>query len=1011
MSKQSLYIEKSRTLASSENYKLLRSKGMEYIEKLSSAIWTDYNIHDPGVTILEMLCYAITDLGYRTQYTVDDILAEDKSSDTQKLFFTAREILTCSPVTVNDFRKILIDLEGIKNAWLEKADQLEQNIYVNCEESKLTTIAKNEDKFIQLKLSGVYDVVLELEEDDDYGDLNLYSFERTIKTGKTEFTICLVMPSWEYFFKVGNYITDLQIVSIQHAANSQNYSAILKALINGKELMLNAWIKSTGETTGENEASILKELKNGSQSGVLNTYKNKLNRSLQIAGEAYKILHEKRNLCEDFYSFKGIDIEHLLVCADIEVKAETDIEKTLAEIYHEIDKFINPQVRFYTIEELTEKGKTTDQIFEGPALDHGFIDEDELEDSDFTKVVHVSDLVQIIMDIENVIAVKDLIVSNRYKCETLSKGNRWCLKIQKGKTFRLDTEKSQVTFYKGLVPYNADENSVSQKLHDLELTDRPQMLAKEDYDIKVPEGKSQHIKNYYSLQNDFPLCYGIGKEGLMPSVSAERKAQAKQLKGFLLLFDQILADFLEQLAHVKHLFSTNPKLKKTYFSHNMIIDNPAGYNDIPNIHYFFKDFIDTLDLTSADIDDYSTYEIAWTSFISSSINNPAWYNRENILETEKTFEDRRNRFLDHLMARFAEQFTDYVLLMYKIDRKKADSELIEDKIAFLDDYHEVSYNRAKAFNYISSETWNTLNVTGLERRVARILGINNYRRRWLYRSIEDYFEIYTEKDDDSVDEYRFRLPDAEGNIILSGTARYHNKQDAVNEIRQVIKYGRSDNYYEIRETKGGQFYIVLTNGDDVIARLLKYFKTKEKSIEVQESIIRYIEKIIAGTEGFHLIEHVLLRPRTSTDELLRVCVNKDCKNCPGFIDPYSLRATAVVPYWPERFRNFDFRKFFETTIRMEAPAHVHIKICWVTQEQMQIFETAYKKWLSEISSDQPDNKLIRAAQDKLVKILQTLRSVYPETRLYDCEEQDEDGVVLLDHSVLGSISEDENGSM
>ena len=41
----------------------LREMGIEEIQKLSGKIWTDFNLHDPGVTILEQLCYALTDLG------------------------------------------------------------------------------------------------------------------------------------------------------------------------------------------------------------------------------------------------------------------------------------------------------------------------------------------------------------------------------------------------------------------------------------------------------------------------------------------------------------------------------------------------------------------------------------------------------------------------------------------------------------------------------------------------------------------------------------------------------------------------------------------------------------------------------------------------------------------------------------------------------------------------------------------------------------------------------------
>ena len=90
---QSITIQKNPELNPSSDYSLLRQKGLEYIENLGSKLWTDYNIHDPGITILEALCYAITDLGYRTSMDIKDLLAEpdnvDPRNDRQG-FYTAR---------------------------------------------------------------------------------------------------------------------------------------------------------------------------------------------------------------------------------------------------------------------------------------------------------------------------------------------------------------------------------------------------------------------------------------------------------------------------------------------------------------------------------------------------------------------------------------------------------------------------------------------------------------------------------------------------------------------------------------------------------------------------------------------------------------------------------------------------------------------------------------------------------------------------------------------------------
>ena len=57
------------------DFEHLRDLGQEYIEDLSRKIWTDYNIHDPGITIMELLCYAITDLGLRINQPIENLVA------------------------------------------------------------------------------------------------------------------------------------------------------------------------------------------------------------------------------------------------------------------------------------------------------------------------------------------------------------------------------------------------------------------------------------------------------------------------------------------------------------------------------------------------------------------------------------------------------------------------------------------------------------------------------------------------------------------------------------------------------------------------------------------------------------------------------------------------------------------------------------------------------------------------------------------------------------------------
>ena len=94
--------------------------GLDHVRRLSRRLWTDHNIHDPGITTLELLAYALTDLAYRARFPLEDLLATatDNEAAMNGQFARARSILPGRPVTTDDYRKLLIDLPDIKNAWL-----------------------------------------------------------------------------------------------------------------------------------------------------------------------------------------------------------------------------------------------------------------------------------------------------------------------------------------------------------------------------------------------------------------------------------------------------------------------------------------------------------------------------------------------------------------------------------------------------------------------------------------------------------------------------------------------------------------------------------------------------------------------------------------------------------------------------------------------------------------------------------------------------------------------------
>ena len=86
--KENITISKNNTgFPAYLDFDKLRTEGIGYLGTLSGKLWTDHNVHDPGITILEELCYALLDLGYRTNLPVEDILSRnpgDTSKDTSR---------------------------------------------------------------------------------------------------------------------------------------------------------------------------------------------------------------------------------------------------------------------------------------------------------------------------------------------------------------------------------------------------------------------------------------------------------------------------------------------------------------------------------------------------------------------------------------------------------------------------------------------------------------------------------------------------------------------------------------------------------------------------------------------------------------------------------------------------------------------------------------------------------------------------------------------------------------
>jgi hypothetical protein len=569
------------------DYEALRLEGIRQLERLAGTVWTDYNAHDPGITILEQLCYAITDLAYRISYDLRDLIVEPGERPFPHLF-TPAEILPSAPVTTTDLRKVILDVDGVRNAWIEPLQETRPALYYHEGRHELSLRADDETAEA-VNLRGLYRVLIEKSE-----------------------------VSWR------------------------------------------------GGALVENEVS--------------------------------RRLHAVRGLCEDFAEIVVLDPQDARVHAEIEIDLVEDPEAVLLAVYQAIADYMSPTIRFKSLDELLAAGQRVDAIFEGPLLEHGFIDGDELRRLARRVDLHTSDLIQKIMRLRGVRAVRRIALSLEGGAQ-----EPWTVCVGEGRVPRLVlTELGAqpgltIKLLRDRVTVAVDESAVVDGYRQW-LTGRGKgpPLPAAARDLRPSGGRDRDVARYRSIQRHFPATYGIGEVGLPASASAERRAYAQQLRAYLTIFDQVLANCFAQLAHVRKLFAFDSDTRS--YRAQAVGDPAIGPAEV---------------WRGAAPDDAAIQALVEATTPGGGTS------------------ERRHRLLNHLLARFSEQLTDYSLLLYGairggeggLDAAAVKARLAEDKAGFLRDYPRISRSRGTALNLLKPPGPD--NRSGLGDRLRRKLGLRD----------------------------------------------------------------------------------------------------------------------------------------------------------------------------------------------------------------------------------------------------------------------------------------------
>jgi hypothetical protein len=923
---ESITLIKANPLLPAEDYNALRSQGIDQLAALGSDIWTDYNFSDPGITILEAVTYAITDLAYRTGFDVKDLLApENLTADTwNQVFYTARQILHNAPLTIDDYRKLIIDIKGVRNAWVTPGKDYEVPIWIDY----------NAYEYRQDQDCGCTTPAQKL----CLGQLGLDPVDTSVYTTNWAGRVAAILgtknpSSPGQLTVIQGY--DSQVKAAEHILKNPTASPAQKEAATNEIAAVQKTKAAYEKQVGASKQQLIDELKLVSRTvlpskiveleglyNIMVEYEDNVTDTADreaIRQQVVERLSANRNLCEDTLSVDAAEYEDFGLGASFVVDENADTDAILAQVFFEIYKYFTPSVPFYTIDQMIAKGYQVDEIFEGPALDHGFIDNTELEQTDFYRDLHLSDLINIISGIPGIQAITYLhLPFSGFKKDTShSYFTKWIDSLQgERKIARIQPTLSQAIFCKQreIITYytggSADRrpDRMLKLFGDLKILERKYKLTGVIIDFPVPVGEYMNLEDYYPVTYSLPECYGVSdRAGLSSGASQERQVQALQLKGYMLFFEQLLAGQLVQLNHLADLFSFDDTVSHTYFTR--VLTELDGLKDL---------LIDQQNRGAGHFD---------------QVINDFTLLLQGLTETPDLFLNRRNRLLDHLLARFSEDMSEYEALCRWLIPNNVEQRLLADKIRLLKngEYVHISSERGLGYNYALNDSWDSPNVSGAERRISRLLGFADVGCRSLVPSFiatEPSMET-DEKTKQPVQKknvqgdllYNIQLLDPDNPQTVLLTSVDVKDGCCLSELmNDMMEHADDQQYYifqqdlkrKTRKTSGtiGSFWFELyddTNPDTaVLLATSPLFDSNDKAQQAFQRVLAAM-LLINNNEGLHLVEHILLRPKLDIEydelgnpikvEFLDICLD-NCDRGIGLGEgvqypPYRIKTTRV----------------------------------------------------------------------------------------------------------------------
>jgi hypothetical protein len=774
----------------------LRQEGIDYLGELSGNIWTDHNAHDPGITILEELCYALLDLGYRTALPAKDLFARDpNAAGEDDNFFTPAVILGCNPLTVTDYRKLLIDVRGVKNAWLVAAGDV--SIRSVCHGDNFYKASYNRKDNCVDFLNGLYHVYIDLESQVQrigqaqtaVGQLQEVDVMQAVRD-----TLMQHRNLCEDFFDVTvlcrqNVGVCADVMLAAGADADKVFFMLMEAL---REFLSPSPKFYRLRQLCEKGRSI-EEIFEGRPFDLMKSH------GFVDVEEFERLQLRKEIHISDLYNVVG-SVEGIVSVKNIRLRnsdgsvcpGSTD---WVFKLYENHVPAFDPLTSGLNL-----SGSRGNMVMDTRALSHYFLTNPSLGGK--ALMTQPSDNLDMLLQPGNFrkdLAVYYPLENDFPKVYGITEGSLAddVSPARKSQALQL---RGYLLFFDTLLAGYLAQLRNTRSLFALKQTDESLQhtyFVNKDADrpgLKQLVPYALTDTTPYPTTQAFPVCRR-DFETVLTTATIDRCGGEKEFPQHRfcstaerdVAIQQIIQDLTN--GHFKEQIFTNKSGCASFYfmttSEKFVIVGTEFFREERDARAAAQALM-YLCTNEKSFRRYTTADKKGFSFNVVSSATVYWDYLSTLVENRALYAQRRDAFLDHLLARFAETFTDFALLSYQTpDTQSLQHQSILKKENFLSAYPMLSSNRGKAYDY-RANGWNNDNVSGVEKRFNAYAGIGPAMQENFC-----HFEV-AEFEEQTVVHIAWKTGD-----LISSNATFENREAGLQALNNLIKTSSGLGNYEV----------------------------------------------------------------------------------------------------------------------------------------------------------------------------------------------------------------------